>query len=104
MFINKITKDYPRFIGDIQLLDPNATQDNLPDDWALVEETPMPEYQLGKGIFELEPKEIDGVWKQQWTTRDLTAEEIIKIEAHNSKVNEFLAKLAAVQDEEMPTA
>jgi hypothetical protein len=103
MFINKITKEYPRFIGDLQLLHPNVTLDNLPDDWALVEETSMPETQSGKGVFEAKPKEINGVWKQQWATRDLTTEEIAKIDAHNLKVREFLNKLEAVQNEEPPT-
>lgn len=99
MFINKITKEYPRFIGDLQLLYPDATLDNVPDDWALVEESPMPEYQSGKGIFEAEPQQINSVWKQQWLVRDLTAEEIAKIEAHNLKVREFLDQLEAVQNE-----
>jgi hypothetical protein len=100
MFINKITKEYPRFIGDLQLLNPDATLDNVPDDWALVEETPMPESQSGKGIFESEPKEVNGVWKQQWVIRDLTSEELAKIEAHNLKVNDFFADLLAVQNEQ----
>jgi hypothetical protein len=100
MFINKITKEYPRFIGDLQLLYPDATLDNVPDDWALVEESPMPEYQSGKGIFETEPQQINGVWKQQWLVRDLTTEEITKIEAHTLKVREFLDQLEAVQNED----
>jgi hypothetical protein len=99
MFINKITKEYPTFIGDLQLLYPDATLDNVPDDWALVEESPMPEYQSGEGIFETEPQQVNGVWKQQWLVRDLTTEEITKIEAHNLKVREFLDQLEAVQNE-----
>ncbi len=85
MFINKITKEYPRFIGDLQLLYPDATLDNVPDDWALVEESPMPEYQSGEGIFETEPQQINGVWKQQWLVRDLTTEEITKTRTVISK-------------------
>lgn len=99
MFINKITKEYPRYIGDIQLLHPDATLDNLPNDWVLVEETLRPENQDGKAIYESAPQEINGVWKQQWEIRDLTDEEIARIEAHNLKIREFLDQLEAVQNE-----
>ena len=97
MFINENTKEYPRFIGDLQLLHPGTTTDTLPDGWALVEETSMPEPQSGKGVFEAEPKQINGVWKQQWETRDLTPVELVKIEEHNAKVREFFANLEAAQ-------
>jgi hypothetical protein len=99
MFINKITKEYPRFIGDLQLLHPDATLDNLPNDWVLVEVTPRPENQDGKAIYESTPQEINGAWKQQWVIRDLTAEEIARINEHDLKIKEFIAKLEAVQNE-----
>ena len=78
---------------------PDATLDNLPNDWVLVEETTKPEYQEGKAVVQTEPQEINGVWKQQWIFKDLTVEEKAGIDKHNAKVQEFLAKLEAVQNE-----
>ena len=101
MFINTITKEYPRFIGDIQLLHPNATENDLPDGWALVVETPKPEYQEGKAIYEIAPKEVGGVWTQQWNVRDFNAEELEIHRKNDKKVGEFLAKLKAVQEQEI---
>jgi|688.fasta_scaffold1033589_2 hypothetical protein len=99
MFINKITKEYPRFIGDIQILHPEATLENLPEDWILVATTPKPEYQEGKAIYEIAPEEINGYWTQQWNVRDFNAEELEMHRKNNEKVSEFLAKLEAVQDQ-----
>lgn len=95
MFINKITKAYPRFIGDLQLVYPDATLDNLPEGWVLVQETPEPEYQEGKSIYEIEPEEIDGVWQQRWAVRDITETEKAVLDKHNAEVLEFIAKLEA---------
>ena len=99
MFINKITKEYPRFIGDLQLLYPDATLDNLPNEWVLVEKTPRPENQDGKAIYESTPEEINGVWKQQWEIRNLTDEEVARIDEHNLKIKDFISRLEAVQDQ-----
>jgi hypothetical protein len=95
MYINRISKAYPRFIGDLQLVYPDATPDNLPSDWVLVQETPEPEYQEGKSVYEVEPEEVDGVWQQRWTVRDLTEAEKAVLDKHNAEVLEFIAKLEA---------
>jgi hypothetical protein len=92
-YINENTGEYPRFIGDLQLLNPTATPDNLPDEWAVVVSTPQPEYQEGKNIYEGEPVKIDGVWTQQWVVRDMTTEELAQVEAQKQKVADFLKSL-----------
>lgn len=73
--------EYPRHIGDIQLLNPNWNPgQDLPEGWTSVEYTEAPETSGIAIAFEVFPKEIDGVWYQSWDTRDLTQQELDAIE------------------------
>jgi hypothetical protein len=77
IYLNTITNEYPRYIGDLYLIGYEDGQ-TLPDGWVEVIETIAPDIQDGKINYEETPIEIDGVWTQQWATRDLTQEEIDK--------------------------
>lgn len=77
LYINESLNIYPRFPGDIQLIDPNWTVDEpLPEGWELVKDTPLPQYEIGQVIEELYPEKIDGIWYQKWTVRNMTEEEL----------------------------
>jgi hypothetical protein len=69
--------EYPRHYGDIQLDYPDwQLGDTLPEGWVKVEQTSRLETETDQVSYEVYPKEIDGVWYQTWTVRDLTAEEL----------------------------
>lgn len=77
LFYNLKTEEYPLFIGDILLIDPSWNDDKkLPDDIVFVEKTTKPEQIENKRIIELKPEFIDGIWKQKFSYRNLTEEEI----------------------------
>ena len=75
-YIVKSTGEYPMHFGDIIIRYPDATEDNIPDELALVIETPKPNKNEDQGIYESAPLQINGVWTQQWLVRDLTNEEV----------------------------
>lgn len=73
---------YPRHYGDIQLAAKGwKLGDKLPEGWHKVEETTMPKPGTDQLVIEAAPKEIKGVWTQQWTVRDMTAEELERRDA-----------------------
>lgn len=80
-YINLDTMEYPRHPGDIEL-DPTAN-------WQEVEDTSFPTISEGQIVYEAAPENIDGVWKQVWVARDLTAEEITAREIEAIKVKVF---------------
>lgn len=74
--------EYPRYIGDVQLVDPAYEYGNaLPEGWREVVEVQNPAYEEGKVLELGEPVEIDGVLTQTWINRDMTAEEIERRDA-----------------------
>lgn len=84
MFLNTETNEFPRYIGDIQLLFPEWKEgDALPDPWVEVEytEEPLPEegFVLDGAIPELSD---DGIWRLSWKFREVTEEEM-----SNSAIN-----------------
>jgi hypothetical protein len=69
--------EYPRHIGDVQLVIPGwKTGDPLPDGWQAVVETDPPYASEYEVLYESPPQEVDGVITQVWTVRDLTDEEL----------------------------
>ena len=70
-FIKLSTLEYPRFPGDIAI-DPMGQDDYTEVVWIdpPVVDTATQTY------FEIAPIQIDGVWTMQWSSRDLTPEEI----------------------------
>ena len=90
IFIFEETGSYPLYMGDVQILYPNATEDNIPSGFSVVQETQKPERENGKLIQEISPVKVDGVWTQQWEKRDMTAEELNSYEESAQRIIEKL--------------
>lgn len=91
IYINKELDLYPRFPGDIQLIDPTWTVDKpLPEGWELVEDTPTPVYEFGQIAEELAPEKVDGVWRRVWQVRNLTEEELDEQRLIQQQMKEYL--------------
>jgi hypothetical protein len=74
--------EYPRHIGDIQLVKKGwADGDALPTGWLLVVETERPTAGTDQLTYDSGPVDVDGVLSQGWTVRDLTAEELARRDA-----------------------
>jgi hypothetical protein len=59
--------NYPRHIGDVQVVDPNYVQGNdLPEGWQEVAPGIIPELKQGETFEELAPKKINGVLTRQF--------------------------------------
>jgi hypothetical protein len=70
------TQQYPLYIGDIQLLYPDATEANLPNGFTEVLEVEKPETTLTHYPKEIAPIQISGVWTQQFQVKEFTADEL----------------------------
>lgn len=66
---------YPRHEGDIRIEHPEFDGINVPEGWAHVEETELPELGERQEHREIEPEQIDGVWFRRWTVHQFTQEE-----------------------------
>ena len=77
--------EYPRYIGDVQLDDPNfdGAIENLPEGWIAVEAVDSPEITDNQVAYEEFPVLENGVYKQVWKVREKTAEEKIVIMPNN---------------------
>jgi hypothetical protein len=77
--------NYPRFMGDVQLIQPSfQLGDSLPDGWLEVAETDRPTAGDNQVVEPADPIELNGVWTQQWKVRNLTESEIEKRNAPSS--------------------
>ena len=69
--------EYPRHIGDVQLVKAGFKEgDALPKGWTKVEESERPTAGTDKVTVEGTPEQVDGVMTQTWTVRDLTQAEL----------------------------
>ena len=85
--------EYPRHIGDIQLVKKDWQEgDALPTGWQAVVETERPVALKYQVAYYSVPVGCDGVLTQGWTVRDLTNEEIARRDAPKTAK----AKLAAL--------
>jgi len=81
LYINS-KNEYPRHIGDIQLVKAGFKEgDALPKGWTKVEESERPTAETDKVTVEGFPAEVDGVMTQSWTVRDLTQAELDRRDA-----------------------
>lgn len=92
-YIKLATLEYPRHEGDIRREHPEITEDQTgpdfpcPATYALVEETPYPEFIPHLQVaYQINPVQTNGAWKQVWEVRDLTAEEIANREEEIRKL------------------
>jgi hypothetical protein len=88
-YINTITMEYPRFIGDIQNEFPDWSEDqNLPDGWSNILYLDRPEINEYEACDQLPAEEqVDGSWVVKWNNpRPMTEEEVISY----NKVKQFI--------------
>ena len=98
LFINE-KNEYPRYIGDLLLINPEWEEgDDLPDGWKLVNESEVPEFGEGQTIEEDFPVEVDGEFYRNLKVRDLTDEELARINAP-STAKEKLVSLGFTEAE-----
>jgi hypothetical protein len=75
IYINTQTLEYPRHIGDIQLVYPDATYDNVPEVFQKVQEAEVPECSSSERFEELSPV-FDGTqWNQVFVVKAVTEQE-----------------------------
>jgi hypothetical protein len=76
------TGEYPRHIGDVQLVKSSFKEGGtLPAGWQAVLDSERPLAGENKVTVEGEPAEVDGVMTQQWIIRDLTEAELERRDA-----------------------
>lgn len=90
MYINPIG-EYPRFIGDIQLENPEwDSSSSLPEGWIQVHPVDAPTPSATQKVEEDFPIEIDGVFYQSWKLVELSQEELDFKNAPTTVVQKFL--------------
>jgi hypothetical protein len=81
MYINIETGDYPLSVAQIQELHPLTMMAQHLECYAPVEATDTPTYDAGTHKpVEIDPVQIDGVWRQQWSVAPLSAEELAELQ------------------------
>jgi hypothetical protein len=81
MYINIETGQYPLSVAQIQELHPLTMMAQHLECYAPVEPTDTPTYdaETHKPV-EVEPMQVDGVWRQQWSVVPLSAEELAELQ------------------------
>lgn len=78
IFFNTETKEYPRHIGDLQLIYPGIQLgDPVPAPWVVVNNVEPPAYDIStECVYLIEPEIVDGQWVVKWGVRKYTEEEL----------------------------
>lgn len=97
MYLNIETNEYPRFAGDLELLGWEQGTP-LPENWVQVEATDAPEHSATEVVYENAPIKVGDVWKQSWSVRNLSDEELVQI-AKNTVRNKVLREEPLTQEE-----
>lgn len=85
IYINPTTNEYPRFPGDIQLIDPEWEDGKpLPDGWEEVIATEPPQVAKGQYYVEVAPVKVDGVWHREFEVKTYTQEKLDEMKAINT--------------------
>jgi hypothetical protein len=84
-YINTITKEYPLYPGDMELLFSNFNENNIPEGYAIVFQPDIPEITDTQIIEEIQPVLIDGVWTKQFIVLDLTEDQLNNRKALRSR-------------------
>lgn len=91
LFLNTVTGEYPRHIGDLELLGWKQGEE-LPENWVEVEyATTYPEPGIDEVVFEDEPLKKNGKYYQNLKTRPMTAEEVERRDAPKRAKEKLLA-------------
>lgn len=87
-YLNTETQDYPRHEGDLYLLGWSDDQP-LPENWVEVVIDPVPDV-APEQTYELQaPSLIDGAWRAVYIVRDLTVDELAKVQARDAAIAEL---------------
>lgn len=99
-FYNPETGEYPRYLGDIQLIDPNWNDTQpLPEPWVEVLDIPIPTLTANQVYEDGEPiKNKNGTYKRNIIIRDRTAEELRAIKLYEIK-NKVFVGIKLTQEE-----
>jgi len=80
MYINTETLDYPLTLRQVRQAVPNVSLPKKPDEatlnalgYATIQPTELP---TGDVVTEGKPELVEGVWRQTWSVRDFTQEEL----------------------------
>ena len=75
-YYNTVTKEYPRYAGDIQLDFPEFKDgDSLPETWVVVTQDIPPTTSIFQRLIINEPIFKNGKWTSTWTVLDLSNDE-----------------------------
>ena len=98
MYINTETGQYPLSVAQIQELHPMTMMAQHLECYAPVEpsDTPPHDAETHKPV-EIEPVEIDGVWRQQWSVVPLSADELQAVAAAKAKAEQEARDAARVR-------
>ncbi|KAF1054976.1 MAG: hypothetical protein GAK34_00661 [Delftia tsuruhatensis] len=98
MYINTETGQYPLSVAQIQELHPLTMMAHHLECYAPVEpsDTPTHDADTQKPV-EVEPVQVDGVWRQQWAVVPLSAEELQAVAAAKAKAEQEARDAARVR-------
>jgi hypothetical protein len=98
MYLNKETGEYPLNISQIQERHPLTMMAHNLECYALVEPSDMPAHNADTHKpVEIEPVEIDDVWRQQWSVVPLSAEELQAVAAAKARSEQEARDAARVR-------
>lgn len=81
MYLNKETGEYPLSIADIYAAHPRTIAAEHLECYALVERSEAPKHNADTHKpVEIEPVEVDSVWRQQWSVVPLSADELAELQ------------------------
>lgn len=98
MYINIETGQYPLSVAQIRELHPRTMAAHHLECYALVEPSDTPAYDADTHKpAEIEPVEIDGVWRQQWSAMQLSAEELQTVAANKARAEQEARDAARIR-------
>ena len=90
-YLNPITGEFPRHDGDIQLIQPDWTPEQLlPEPWVEVIWQDPPTTNETQIALVAPPAQVDGVWTRQWAIHTYTAEELAANKARQAEMQQRL--------------
>jgi hypothetical protein len=98
MYINIETGQYPLSVAQIQELHPMTMMAQHLECYAFVEPSDTPAYNADtQKPVEIEPAEIEGVWRQQWVVVPLSAVELQAVAAAKAQAEQEARDAARVR-------
>lgn len=93
LYINPSENIYPRFSGDIQLIDPTWEEGQpLPEGWEEVNPIDPPQVAEGQYWIEVPPVKVDGIWHREFEVKTYTQEELDAIATEKEALKQLSIK------------